>query len=51
MTTTILEGHKDEVWNIEWSHDGTYLASASKDKTAIIWKIGVCLRTEIYAQV
>ncbi|KAJ7582958.1 WD40 repeat-like protein [Mycena floridula] len=40
MTTIILEGHKDEVWNIEWSHDGVYLASASKDKTAIIWKIG-----------
>lgn len=40
-TTTILKGHKDEVWNIEWSHDGAYLASASKDKAAIIWKIGV----------
>lgn len=39
-TTTILKGHSDEVWNIEWSHDGSYLASASSDKTAIIWKIG-----------
>ena len=43
VTTTILEGHKDEVWNIEWSHDGTFLASASKDKSAIIWKIGVSI--------
>lgn len=41
ITTLILEGHTDEVWNIEWSHDGNYLASASKDKTAIIWKIEV----------
>ncbi|PPQ68153.1 hypothetical protein CVT25_014079 [Psilocybe cyanescens] len=40
MTTTILEVHTDEVWNIEWSHDGAYLASASKDRTAIIWRRG-----------
>lgn len=39
MTTTILDGHTDEVWNIEWSHDGTYLASASKDKSVIIWRV------------
>jgi WD40 repeat protein len=43
ITTTILEAHTDEVWNMEWSHDGAYLASASKDKTAIIWRIGVRL--------
>lgn len=41
ITTTILEVHNDEVWNIEWSHDGAYLASASKDKSAIIWRRGV----------
>ena len=41
ITTTILEGHKDEVWNIQWSHDGAYLASASRDKSAIIWRRGV----------
>ncbi|KAG2147170.1 WD40-repeat-containing domain protein [Suillus cothurnatus] len=40
-TTTILEVHSDEVWNVAWSHDGTRLASASKDKTAIIWRIGL----------
>ncbi|KAF8891225.1 WD40 repeat-like protein [Infundibulicybe gibba] len=40
-TTTILTGHTDEVWNMEWSHDGTYLASASRDKTVIIWRIEV----------
>ena len=41
ITTTILEAHKDEVWNIKWSHDGAYLASASKDTSAIIWRRGV----------
>ncbi|KIK59591.1 hypothetical protein GYMLUDRAFT_169351 [Collybiopsis luxurians FD-317 M1] len=41
ITTTVLLGHADEVWNVEWSHDGTYLASGSKDKTAIIWYIGL----------
>ena len=41
ITSTILEVHKDEVWNIKWSHDGAYLASASKDKSAIIWRRGV----------
>ena len=41
ITTTILEAHKDEVWNIQWSHDGAYLASASRDKSAIIWRRGV----------
>jgi WD domain, G-beta repeat len=41
ITTTILEVHKDEVWNIKWSHDGAFLASASKDKSAIIWRRGV----------
>ncbi|RDB21395.1 WD repeat-containing protein 26 [Hypsizygus marmoreus] len=39
ITTTILEVHTDEVWNLEWSHDGFYLASTSKDKTAIIWRL------------
>ncbi|KAF5381032.1 hypothetical protein D9615_004152 [Tricholomella constricta] len=39
ITTTILEVHTDEVWNMEWSHDGCHLASASKDKTAIIWRL------------
>ncbi|CAL1705275.1 unnamed protein product [Somion occarium] len=39
-TSVILEGHNDEVWNLEWSHDGRYLATGSSDKTAIIWRIG-----------
>ncbi|RDX46846.1 WD40 repeat-like protein [Lentinus brumalis] len=39
VTTTILQVHSDEVWNLEWSHNGRYLATASKDKTAIIWRV------------
>ncbi|KAH7889566.1 WD40 repeat-like protein [Phlebopus sp. FC_14] len=40
VTTTILDVHTDEVWNLAWSHDGLRLASACKDKSAIIWRIG-----------
>ncbi|EIN07189.1 WD40 repeat-like protein [Punctularia strigosozonata HHB-11173 SS5] len=40
ITTMILEGHTDEVWNLKWSHDGQFLATVSKDQTAIIWKVG-----------
>ncbi|EJF66274.1 WD40 repeat-like protein [Dichomitus squalens LYAD-421 SS1] len=39
VTTAVLQVHSDEVWNLEWSHSGRYLATASKDKTAIIWRI------------
>jgi WD40 repeat protein len=31
--------HEDEVWAIQYSHNGIYLASASKDKRAIIWDL------------
>lgn len=41
LTTYVLMEHDDEVWNIAWSHDGRYLASASKDRTAVIWKVPV----------
>lgn len=32
-----LSGHMDEVWFVRFSHNGKLLASASKDKTVIIW--------------
>jgi WD repeat-containing protein 26 len=41
INTTILTGHADEVWHLDWSHGGDFLASASKDRTAIIWRVGV----------
>ncbi|KAF7311490.1 WD-domain-containing protein [Mycena kentingensis (nom. inval.)] len=37
ITTTILEVHSDEVYILEWSHDGNLLASASADRTVIVW--------------
>ncbi|GAB4825600.1 WD repeat-containing protein 26 [Ancistrocladus abbreviatus] len=39
QTLQILEAHKDEVWYLQFSHDGWYLASASKDQSAIIWEV------------
>lgn len=47
VTTTILDGHTDEVWNLEWSHSGNFLATASRDKTAIIWRVGVSYRPSL----
>lgn len=40
ITTAILQAHCDEVWDLKWSHDGKFLASASKDKSVIIWTVG-----------
>ncbi|KAI0636404.1 WD40 repeat-like protein [Trametes polyzona] len=39
VTTAVLSVHEDEVWNLEWSHNGRYLATASRDRTAIIWRV------------
>ncbi|MEH2207217.1 MAG: CHAT domain-containing protein [Nostoc sp.] len=33
-----LQGHKDAVMDVSFSHDGQILASVSKDKTIILWK-------------
>jgi len=40
ITSNILKHHHDEVWNLKWSNDGQYLATAGMDKSAIIWHIG-----------
>ncbi|KAF8167429.1 WD40-repeat-containing domain protein [Crassisporium funariophilum] len=37
----VLKAHTDEVWTLAWSHSGAYLASASRDKTAIVWHLAV----------
>ena len=38
-TLKILKDHKDEVWNIEFSNDGKYLASCSADKKIFIYDL------------
>ncbi|KAJ3316741.1 hypothetical protein HDU76_001580 [Blyttiomyces sp. JEL0837] len=37
-TRHVLAEHTDEVWFLSFSPNGKYLASASKDTTAIIWR-------------
>ncbi|OIW21333.1 hypothetical protein TanjilG_32424 [Lupinus angustifolius] len=39
VTTQILAGHRNEVWFVQFSNNGEYLASSSNDCTAIIWKV------------
>ncbi|KAL1550098.1 WD repeat-containing protein WDS [Salvia divinorum] len=38
-TTQILTNHQHEVWSVQFSNNGEYLASSSRDCTAIIWKV------------
>ncbi|XVE49674.1 hypothetical protein DITRI_Ditri01bG0100200 [Diplodiscus trichospermus] len=39
QTLQILKAHNDEVWFLQFSHNGKYLASSSKDQSAIIWEV------------
>ncbi|XP_074279055.1 WD repeat-containing protein WDS homolog [Silene latifolia] len=38
-TVQILTAHQNEVWFVQFSNGGKYLASSSSDCTAIIWKV------------
>ncbi|WZZ13822.1 hypothetical protein YC2023_106911 [Brassica napus] len=38
-TVQVLVAHKNEVWFVQFSDSGKYLATASSDCTAIIWKV------------
>ncbi|KAL5581523.1 hypothetical protein UlMin_013965 [Ulmus minor] len=40
-TLQILHEHNDEVWFLQFSHNGKYLASSSNDRSAIIWEVDV----------
>eukprot|EP00026_Physarum_polycephalum_P007189 Phypoly_transcript_07246.p1 GENE.Phypoly_transcript_07246~~Phypoly_transcript_07246.p1 ORF type:complete len:502 (+),score=64.31 Phypoly_transcript_07246:180-1508(+) len=35
----IVEDHHDEVWTIKWSHNGKYVATASKDKICNVYEL------------
>lgn len=39
ITTHVLTEHTDEIWRLEFSHNGKYLATAGKDKSVIIWNV------------
>ncbi|XP_071906532.1 WD repeat-containing protein 26 homolog [Coffea arabica] len=41
QTLQILNEHSDEVWFLQFSHNGQYLASSSNDRTVIIWEVKV----------
>lgn len=40
-TVQVLKDHSDEVWFVQFSNDGTRLATSSKDNTVIIWDLEV----------
>ncbi|KVH98434.1 WD repeat-containing protein 26 homolog [Cynara cardunculus var. scolymus] len=40
-TLQILQEHEDEVWFLQFSHNGKFLASSSRDKSAIIWEVNL----------
>ena len=40
-TSHVFQEHRDEVWYMAFSHDGSKLASASRDARAIIWNLDV----------
>ncbi|KAK4058921.1 hypothetical protein OIO90_000367 [Microbotryomycetes sp. JL221] len=39
LTSYVLHEHTDEIWRLEFSHDGKWLATAGRDQTAIIWNV------------
>ncbi|CAA2934176.1 WD repeat-containing 26-like isoform X1 [Olea europaea subsp. europaea] len=39
QTLQILQEHSDEVWFLQFSHNGKYLASSSSDCLVIIWEV------------
>ncbi|KAJ9091875.1 hypothetical protein QFC21_007073 [Naganishia friedmannii] len=40
VPTYVLNEHTDEVWVLEWSHDGRFLATGGRDGQVVIWEVG-----------
>ncbi|KWU44917.1 WD40 repeat-like protein [Rhodotorula sp. JG-1b] len=51
-TSHVLQDHSDEVWRLEWSHNGEWLATAGKDRTVMLWKVNVssCYLLKIFRE-
>lgn len=48
----VLPDHGDEVWYLKFSHNGTRLASGSRDGQIIIWNLTVSVRlTSLHREV
>lgn len=41
ITSHILREHTDEIWRLEFSHDGKWLATAGRDQSTVIWNVSV----------
>lgn len=39
LVEQVLQAHLDEVWFLQFSNNGKYLASSSSDRSAIIWEV------------
>ncbi|PKA64055.1 Protein Mut11 [Apostasia shenzhenica] len=39
QTMQVLRAHSDEVWFVQFSHNGKFLASSSRDNSTIIWEV------------
>ncbi|XP_055810704.1 WD repeat-containing protein 26 homolog isoform X2 [Solanum dulcamara] len=52
QTSQILQDHSDEVWFLQFSHDGKYLASSAADCLVIIWEVKLdglfCVKHRFY---
>ena len=46
----VLSDHSEEVWFVKFSHNGSMLASGSKDGLIIIWNTAVSLSCESVLQ-
>lgn len=48
-TLHVLRGHTDEVWYVAISHDGTRVASASRDEQSIVWDMATGKKLHVLA--